>query len=94
MKRIRALFLSAAIIETVLAIPVLGGLIIVGLLWVPLLLALAFHITTLVFAVEAKEKKLGSILGILANTIGIIPGVGMILHILAAVFNYVQTFSK
>jgi len=92
----KALFLAAAILETVLAIPVWGGVFIVSLAWTPLVAALILHIVALVFACEAKPKqpKVGSIIGICASVIGIIPIVGFILHVIAAVFNYIQAFKK
>jgi hypothetical protein len=86
--------LAFAIVETVFAIPILGAMIIMGLLWIPLGLALIGHIINLVFSIKAGGAKLGSIMGILASTVGLIPVVGWILHILTAIFLYNEAFKE
>ena len=86
--------LAFAIVETVFAVPLLGMAIIVGCLWIPLGLALVGHIINLVFSCKEGNKKAGSILGILASTVGLIPFVGWVLHILAAIMLYVEAFKE
>ena len=83
--------LAGAIIETVFAIPLLGVLIITGLFWMPMILAFAYHIITLILS---KDKKTGPIMGILANSVGFIPFVGWVLHILAAIFLWIEAFKE
>lgn len=73
-------------LEALLGIPIIGGSIIVGLLWTPLILMLVLHIIGLVVSVKADVKKTGHILGIVSSCIGFIPFVGMVLHILTAIF--------
>ncbi|WP_042146885.1 hypothetical protein [Paucisalibacillus sp. EB02] len=73
-------------LEALLGIPVLGGAIIVSLLWTPLLIMLILHIITLVLTKKDGGASTGSILGIVTSCIGWIPVVGMIMHILSAVF--------
>src|SRR5690625_4626811 len=72
--------------EAFLGIPVIGGAFIVSLLWTPLLVMLILHIITLVLTKKDGGPAVGSILGIIASCLGWIPIVGMILHILAAIF--------
>jgi len=91
MKRLK---LAMAIVETLFAIPVLGMMIIVGMIWIPLALALVGHIINLVFSVKGKEKTTGSILGIIASTVGLIPVVGWILHVLTAIFLFIEAFEE
>lgn len=43
-------------LEAVLGIPVLGGIIILSLAWVPLLIMLALHIVTLVITKKKAEE--------------------------------------
>ena len=90
----RGLQLGAAILETIFAIPVLGGVIIVGMLWIPLIFALALHIISLIFTIKEQRTKTAPVMGIIASTVGLIPMIGWVLHILAAVFNYVGAFKK
>ncbi|WP_101842055.1 hypothetical protein [Halobacillus sp. Marseille-P3879] len=73
-------------LEALLGIPIVGGTIIISLLWIPLAVMLALHIVTLILTQKDKGPTRGSILGIIASSIGWIPGVGMVMHILAAVF--------
>lgn len=72
--------------EAFLGIPVIGGAFIIGLLWIPLAVMLVLHIITLVLTRKDGGPATGSILGIVASALGWIPGVGMVLHILAAIF--------
>lgn len=72
--------------EAVLGIPILGATIVLGFLWMPLVIMLALHIVTLVFAKQKGVSSTGSILGIVTSCIAWIPFVGMIMHILTAIF--------
>ncbi len=72
--------------EAVLGIPLLGAAIIIGFLWMPLVVMLALHIVTLVIAKQSGESSTGSILGIVTSCVAWIPFVGMIMHVLTAIF--------
>lgn len=72
-------------IEALLAIPILGGLIIVSLAWVPLILMLVLHIVTLVYCNQENESKAGSIVGIITSVLGWIPFVGWAMHVVSAI---------
>ena len=73
-------------LEAILGVPVLGAAIILGLFWIPLAIMLVLHIVTLVLTKKDGGRSTGSILGIVTSCIGWIPFVGMILHILSAIF--------
>ncbi|WP_367579308.1 hypothetical protein [Shouchella patagoniensis] len=77
-------------LEALWGFPMIGGLLILSLAWVPLGIMLILHIIGLVFAAKENRSKTGHILGVLASALGWIPGVGMILHILAAVFLMIE----
>ncbi|ATD55001.1 hypothetical protein [Clostridium chauvoei] len=77
-------------IEAFLAIPVIGGSFIVSLLWIPLAVMLALHITILVFCKKENLPITGNILGIIASALGWVPIVGWILHILTAIFVMIE----
>ncbi|PFA66820.1 hypothetical protein CN378_12950 [Bacillus sp. AFS015802] len=72
--------------EAVLGVPILGAAIIIGFLWFPLVIMLVLHITTLVLTIKDKGATTGSILGIITSCIGWIPFVGMVMHIVSAIF--------
>ena len=79
-------------IEALLGIPVIGASIIIGLVWVPLAAMLAFHIVNLVLSKKEDLPITGSILGIVVNALGWIPFLGMIMHILTAVFVMMEAY--
>jgi hypothetical protein len=91
--KVNGMKMGAAILETIFAIPVLGAMIIVGFIWIPLFVALAYHIITLVLTHKTR-KVTGNVLGIVASSIGWIPFVGWVLHILSAVFCWIETFKE
>lgn len=88
----KVLRIISASLETLLAIPIIGGSIVLGLFWTPLLIMLVLHIITLVMS--KPGKKAGSVLGIIASALGWIPIVGWGLHVAAAIVLWVQSFSK
>ena len=73
-------------LEAILGIPLLGGIIVVSFLWIPLGVMLALHIVTLVLTKNSGGSTTGSILGIVTSCIAWIPFVGMVMHILTAIF--------
>ncbi|WP_156288518.1 hypothetical protein [Oceanobacillus salinisoli] len=79
-------------LEAFWGIPIIGGTIILAYAWMPLMVMLILHIVTLVFSVREREKFHGSILGIITSTIGWIPIVGMIMHIITAVFLLIDAY--
>lgn len=72
--------------EAFLGIPFIGGAFILGNYYLPLFVMLAMHIITLVLTKRDGGQSTGSILGIVTSCIGWIPFVGMIMHILSAIF--------
>ncbi|MGW9530780.1 hypothetical protein ACWHAM_24240 [Paenibacillus terrae] len=73
-------------IEIFLAIPVLGGLIVLNSAYTVLFIMMIFHIVTLVLSVINKEAYYGSILGIVTSVVGWIPIVGWLMHLLSGIF--------
>jgi len=72
-------------LEAMLGIPLLGGLIVIGTGYNALWLMLAFHIVVVVLTARAGRVSKGNIVGIVASTVGVIPVVGMLLHMAAAI---------
>ncbi|QEL82900.1 hypothetical protein DN407_31380 (plasmid) [Bacillus sp. JAS24-2] len=81
-------------LEALLGIPILGGIIVISLHWSPLVFMLALHIITLVLAKKNDMSANGNILGIVTSCLGWIPFVGMIMHILSAIFIMVGAARK
>ncbi|GLO68204.1 MULTISPECIES: hypothetical protein [Oceanobacillus] len=83
--------------EFILGIPALGGSIILALYWTPLLFMLVYHIITLIFSKNANKPIWGPVVGIVASTVGFIPGLGMMLHwaaFICLLIDGVLTFTK
>jgi hypothetical protein len=75
----------SAIFEGLLGIPFLGGAFIIANGWTPLFFMLILHIITLVITIRDRGASAGSILGIITSVIGIIPVLGMVMHIITAI---------
>ncbi|EZH66280.1 hypothetical protein DH09_10105 [Bacillaceae bacterium JMAK1] len=79
--------------EALLGIPFLGGSFILAMAWVPLFVMLAIHVLIVVFAIRSGHNlPIGNIIGIGASILGFIPGLGMALHIVAAVFIFMESY--
>lgn len=89
-KNIKIMKWVAGGIEAFLGFPIIGGAFIVSLFWIPLALMLAFHIVLLVMSKKENLPVTGNILGIIANAIGWVPVVGMIMHIITAIFVMIE----
>ncbi|MDF2531089.1 MAG: hypothetical protein K0Q65_670 [Clostridia bacterium] len=72
--------------EAFLGIPFVGGAMVISFLYLPLMVMLLLHIITLVYCSQEGLDKAPSTLGIITSCIAWIPFVGMIMHILTAVF--------
>lgn len=66
--------------EFFLGIPAVGGAFILAFYWTPLLFMLAYHLVTLVLSRKEGLPIWGPVLGVIASVLGIIPGLGMVLH--------------
>ncbi|MFJ7970686.1 hypothetical protein [Psychrobacillus sp. NPDC096389] len=73
-------------LEALLGIPILGATIVIGFLWIPLGVMLILHIITLVLTSKEEGSIRGSVLGIVTSCIAWIPFVGMVMHIISAIF--------
>lgn len=97
------LTLVAAIVETIGAIPVLGGLIIIVSAGAPLVALLGIYVAGLIFTIQAQSTpgadrynielasiKTKFITGIICAIVAFIPIIGWILHIVMAIIMWLQ----
>jgi uncharacterized membrane protein YhaH (DUF805 family) len=70
--------------EAFLGIPFLGGTFILASGWAPLQFMFFFHLTAMIVCAVQKQRMHGSILGMITSVVGLIPVVGMMMHILTA----------
>lgn len=82
----KILKLVTGALEAFLGIPIMGGAVVMGFLYLPLMVMLILHIITLVYCNQENLDKAPSTLGIITSCIAWIPFVGMVMHILTAVF--------
>jgi hypothetical protein len=85
--------LISAIGETILGIPLLGGLLVICSLWSALLIMMIVHIMAIVFELRTKKKEhkiAGNVWGIITSTLAWIPFVGMILHMITAIILWIE----
>lgn len=81
-------------LELVLAIPIIGGAIVISSYYSVLGVMLILHIVTLVLSASNREPKYGSILGIITSLLAWVPFLGWILHLLTAIFLMVTAAQK
>jgi hypothetical protein len=82
---IRLLKWISAGLEAFLGIPIIGGSVVLSLVWTPLLFMLALHIVIVVLAKKENLPTGANTIGIITSFIAWIPIVGMIMHIVTAI---------
>ena len=90
----KTLRLVSGILEAILAIPILGGTIVVGFLYLPLTVMFVLHIVTLVLSKRDREPIAGSIVGIVTSVVGWIPVLGWAMHLISAIILLVSMRAK
>ncbi|TCN04831.1 hypothetical protein EV581_11737 [Bacillus sp. BK006] len=70
--------------EALLGIPLIGGSIVIGFGYTPLVIAFVLHAIALILANRRGISAYGNILGIVTSIVSVIPIIGMIMHILTA----------
>lgn len=80
--------------ELILAIPLVGGLIVLGTWYTVLGVMLILHIITLVLSSRNREPVYGSVLGIVTSLLAWIPILGWVLHLITAILLMVAASKK
>ncbi len=78
--------------ELILAIPFLGGLIVLSSGWQALTLSLVIHLIVLGIAIGSKTSIAPSICGIVTALLAWIPVVGWLLHTITCIVLFVSAF--
>ncbi|MFD1363296.1 hypothetical protein [Lentibacillus salinarum] len=71
--------------EAFLGIPIVGGSFILSTTWGALLAMFILHVITLLITQKEKGSIAGSVIGMVTSFVGVIPIIGMIMHIATAV---------
>lgn len=81
-------------LEVLLAIPVLGGLIVMGTSYSVLGIMLILHIVTLVLSAKEKGPLYGSVVGIVTSVIAWIPIIGWVMHLISGILLMITAAQK
>jgi len=84
--------LISGLYESVLAIPIIGGLIVIGNAYIPLFIGFILHLVTLIICVVKNYSFKSSILGIITSLIAWIPFVGWFFHSITSLSLFVSIF--
>lgn len=79
--------------ELILAIPFLGGLIVLSSGWQALALGLVIHLVVLGISIGSNTSFVPSIFGIITALLAWIPVVGWLLHTITCIVLFVSAFS-
>lgn len=90
MSNSRIMKLVTGVFEAILAIPILGGTIVMGFSYIPLVIMLVLHIITLVLTNKDNGASVGSILGIVTSCLAWIPILGWLMHLVTAVILFIN----
>ncbi|TYP78119.1 hypothetical protein [Paenibacillus methanolicus] len=66
--------------ELFLAIPILGGAIVIANGYIPLTIMFIAHAVTLLLSIKERSSKYGSVLGLLTSLLAWIPFLGWFMH--------------
>ncbi|RXZ83469.1 hypothetical protein EBB07_06560 [Paenibacillaceae bacterium] len=72
-------------LELFLAIPMLGGLIVVGSGYVALGVMFILHVITLILSSQNREPVYGPVLGIVTSLVAWIPFLGWLMHLVTGI---------
>ncbi|ODB53262.1 hypothetical protein A7311_24100, partial [Paenibacillus polymyxa] len=84
----------SGIFELVLAVPIVGGAIVMGTGYSALGFMLILHAVTLILSLRNQEAIYGSVWGVLTSLLAWIPFVGWALHLIAAILLMISGSKK
>jgi uncharacterized membrane protein len=90
MSNSRAMKLLTGVLEAVLAIPVLGGFIVIASGYWVLVVMCVLHAVALIVCVRHQDSYYGSVMGIVTSMLAWIPFLGWLLHLVTAILLFVS----
>lgn len=94
MSNLRLAKIVAFILELALAIPFIGGTIVLSTGYTVLGVAFVVHVIVFILALKLYGSKAGSVLGIVTSLLAWIPLVGWALHAITAVVYGIELLTK
>jgi len=87
----RILKIISGLAELCLAIPVLGGMIVIGTAYWALVIMFVLHVVTAVLSSKNRESFYGPICGIITSLIAWVPFLGWFMHLLSGILLLVNS---
>jgi hypothetical protein len=78
--------------EALLAIPFIGGSIVVFSGWQALSLAFFLHLIAIVICIFSKTNPFPNVLGVVASIVGYVPVIGWLLHTVTAIVLLISAY--
>lgn len=94
MSNLRIAQLVALVFQVILALPIIGGTIVISTGYTALAVAFFVHVIVLVLAAKQYESKTPAIFGMITNAIAWIPILGWALHLITAILYAYDLFIK
>jgi len=94
MSNLRVVKIVALLYQVILAVPLLGGAIVVSTGWQALTVAFFIHLIVFILALKNNGAKLASILGMITSVLAWIPVVGWALHTITALLYAYEVFIR
>lgn len=94
MSNLRVAKIIALIFQVIIAIPILGGTIVISTGYGALVLGFVIHAVVLVLALKNNGAKLGAIFGMVTSVIAWIPFVGWAFHTITAVIYALEVLTR
>lgn len=80
----RTVLVIAAVWESLLAVPIIGGMFVISWMWGPLIVSFMLGFAGFVVCAKERRSVFGSVLQMIAGVLGFVPFVGWALHVVAA----------
>lgn len=94
MENFNPFFILVAVFETVLAIPLLGGLLVMGSGYTLLFVGFVLHVIVLACSLESDFGFVAPLVGVLFSLVAWIPFVGWVGHVIIAVLYWRLVFQN
>lgn len=94
MSKSKILKIITGALEGVLAIPIVGGSIIIAGFYIPLAVMFVLHLISLILASKENKSITGNVLGLVTSIAGVIPFLGWAMHLVTAIVLTVEAVKE
>lgn len=94
MSKSKILKIITGALEGLLAIPIVGGSIILAGFYIPLAVMFVLHLISLILASKENKSITGNVLGLITSIAGVIPFLGWAMHLATAIVLTVEAVKE